>query len=149
MGLRNLWVTMQLTARPSLKLYGGDKEKPWGFPLGLLRYILQSSVSRISRYESWKEILPFLPLILWRTSQTAHKDTDLNMHKRAGTQHPLPPFLVHTWSRPAEALSLFCRSRGSRGGYTTAACRDQTYGTETQEKPEQMMLWQSSDLKLQ
>lgn len=70
-------------------------------------------------------------------------------HMNTHEQHPLSPFLVHTWSRPAEALSLFCRSRGSRGGYTTAACRDRTYGTETQEKSEGTMLRESSHWKLQ
>lgn len=58
----------------------------------------------------------------------------MNTHRSVGTQ--LSPSLVHTWSRPAEALSWFCRNRGSQGGYTTAACRDQMYGTGTHKENE-------------
>lgn len=40
-------------------------------------------------------------------------------------------FLGHTRCHRGEALSWSCRSRGYRGGCTTAACTDRRFGTET------------------
>lgn len=42
---------------------------------------------------------------------------------------PHSPCQVHTWSRPGEAPSWSCKSKGYQGGCTTAACRGRRSGT--------------------
>lgn len=92
-------------------------------------YILQFSIPYISKDKLGRE-KSSMSVLSFKDNIPSCYPT----HRLQHAQRPLPPFLVHTWSRPAEALSLFCRSRGSQGGYTTAAYRDQTYETETQKK---------------